>query len=102
VNVLFPFLAFMIEDMGHGGSELGYYAGGLAASFCGAQFCSSVAWGIISDKYGRKPAVIIGTLGAAIGMLIFGFAKEYWQAVLGRLIAGFLSGNLGVLKSFLR
>lgn len=101
VNVLFPFLAFMIEDMGHGGHELGYYAGGLAAAFCGAQFSSSVAWGMISDNYGRKPAVFLGTLGTAIGMLVFGTAKTYWQAVLGRIIGGILCGNLGVVKSFL-
>ena len=91
----------MIEDMGHGGHELGYYAGGLAASFCGAQFCSSVAWGIFSDRYGRKPAIILGTFGAGVGMLIFGTAKVYWQAVLGRVIGGLLCGNLGVLKSLL-
>jgi MFS family permease len=91
----------MIEDMGHGGHELGYYAGGLAAAFCGAQFSSSVAWGMVSDNYGRKPAVFLGTLGTAIGMLVFGTAKTYWQAVLGRIIGGVLCGNLGVVKSFL-
>ena len=56
------------------------------ASFCGAQFCSSIIWGRISDAYGRKPAVIAGTLGAAVGMLVFGFAKTYTQAVLGKRI----------------
>jgi len=29
INVLFPFLAFMVESFGYGGPELGYYAGGL-------------------------------------------------------------------------
>lgn len=91
----------MVEDLGYGGSKLGYYAGGLAASFCGAQFCSSILWGVFSDKYGRKPAIAIGTLGAAIGMLIFGSATNYSSALVGRIISGLLSGNLGVLKSFL-
>jgi Major Facilitator Superfamily len=99
--VLFPFVAFMVEDLGYGGSQLGYYAGGLAASFCGAQFCSSILWGMFSDKYGRKPAIGIGTLGAAVGMLIFGSATNYTYALLGRILSGLLSGNLGVLKSFL-
>ena len=101
VNVLFPFVAFMVEDLGYGGSQLGYYAGGLAASFCGAQFCSSILWGMFSDKYGRKPAIAIGTLGAAVGMIIFGCATNYTNALIGRIISGLLSGNLGVLKSFL-
>jgi len=81
VNVLFPFLAFMVEDMGYTGEQLGYHAGILAASFCAAQFCTSVPWGMISDKYGRKPAIVAGTLGAAVGMLIFGLAKTYPQGI---------------------
>ena len=39
VNIvfLFPFMAFMLEDMGFTGHRLGYYCGGLAASFCSGQ-----------------------------------------------------------------
>lgn len=81
VNVLFPFLAFMIEDMGYSGDQLGYHAGVLAASFCAAQFCSSIPWGIISDRFGRKPAIVLGTFGAAIGMVIFGAAKTFPQGI---------------------
>lgn len=101
INVLFPFLAFMVEDFGYTGAHLGYAAGLLAASFCGAQFLSSTVWGMLSDKYGRKPCILLGTLGAALGMLVFGTAKSYPQAVVGRCLSGLLSGNLGVLKSFL-
>lgn len=101
VNVLFPFLAFMTEDLGYTGHRLGYYAGGLAATFCAAQFCSSMLWGVFSDRYGRKPAVVLGVLGAGLGMAVFGFATTYTQAIIGRALSGFLSGNLGVIKSFL-
>jgi MFS family permease len=94
-------MAFMVEDMGYTGHRLGYYVGGLAASFCAAQFCSSVFWGMVSDRYGRKVALITGTFGAAFGMLVFGSAKTFAQAVIGRVIGGFLSGNIGVMKSFL-
>jgi MFS family permease len=94
-------MAFMVEDFGYHGHELGYYVGGLASAFCAAQFCSSVFWGKISDTYGRKVAVISGTFGTAVGMLVFGTAKTYPQAICGRLLSGFLSGNLGVMKCFL-
>jgi hypothetical protein len=101
VNVLFPFLAFMVEDFGYEGHMLGYYAGFLAACFSGAQFFSSYFWGKASDIFGRKPAMTVGLLGAALGMLVFGTSRSYAQAVSGRLIAGFLSGNLGIIKTYL-
>ncbi len=47
----------------------------MAATFSGAQFCSSILWGIISDRYGRKAAIVYGVVGAAAGMAIFGSAK---------------------------
>lgn len=101
VNVLFPFLAFMVEDFGYGGSKLGIYAGILAAMFCAAQLCSSLLWGMFSDAYGRRPALVLGTLGAGFGMLVFGMAETYTVAVVGRLLSGVLSGNLGVVKCYL-
>lgn len=51
--------------------------------------------------FGRRPAVILGSFGTGLGMLVFGFSKSYSQAVLGRFISGLLCGNIGVLKSFL-
>ena len=100
INILFPYLAFMVEDFGFKGDRLGYYAGFLAASFCAAQCCSSILWGLFSDNFGRKPAIIIGTLGTSIGILLFGFSSTYTFAILARMMSGFLSGNLGVVKTF--
>jgi len=94
-------MAFMVEDFGYSEAELGRYVGVLAASFGFGQMCSSLMWGKLSDKYGRKPVLLFGTFSAGMCMLIFGSAKSYGQAVLGRYLSGFLSGNLGVLKSVL-
>jgi len=101
INVLFPFVAFMVEDMGFTGNALGYHAGLMAAAFCFAQFFTAVPWGMVSDKYGRRPTIIVGTLGSGLGMLVFGLARTFPQAVAARVLSGLLSGNLGVVKSLL-
>ncbi|CAM9383191.1 unnamed protein product, partial [Ectocarpus fasciculatus] len=101
INVLFPFVAFMVEDFGYTGKELGYHVGALAATFCLAQFLSSVPWGALSDRVGRKPPVVLGVLGSAMGMVVLGFSETYGQAIAGRAISGLLTGNVGILKSFL-
>ena len=69
----------MVEDMGYTGAELGYHAGLMAAAFCFAQFCTAVPWGMISDNYGRKPTIIIGTIGAGMGMVLFGMSRTFPQ-----------------------
>ena len=81
LEILFPFLVFMIEDFGYSHQQQGYYTGLLAASFCSAQFCTSMLWCRFSDYYGRKTAIIAGTLGSIIGLAIFGTAKTYSQGI---------------------
>lgn len=55
-----------------------------------------MGWGALSDRYGRKPVVLIGLGGVAISSLIFGLAKSYWVALLARFIGGALNGNVAV------
>lgn len=100
INVLFPFLVFMIESFGYDGNSLGIHAGILAGCFCGAQFFSSMFWGMMSDKIGLKPCLVIGTLGGSAVFIFFGFSSNFYQAVAARSLAGLLNGNIGVLKSF--
>lgn len=71
----------MVEDLGYRKERLGVYTGILAASFCSAQFLSSLPWSWVSDKYGRKAALISGLLGSAVGMAIFGTSTTYAQGI---------------------
>ena len=56
---------------------------------------------MVNFRFGRRPAVILGTIGTGFGMLVFGFSRTYTQAIIGRSMSGLLAGNVGVLKSFL-
>lgn len=50
--------------------------------------CSS-----LSDHIGRKPVVLVGTLGLAISSGMFGMTKKYWSMIATRMIAGTLGGT---------
>lgn len=56
-------------------------------------------WGRISDKYGRKPVLIMGLIGTMLSMIIFGFAKSFPVALLARAVGGALNGNIGVIQT---
>ena len=59
-------------------------------------------WGFISDRIGRRPVMLVSTLGTGLSCVLFGFSKFYWWALIARSLFGALNGNLGVAKTYLR
>jgi hypothetical protein len=90
----------MVKDL-HDGDETdaSFYAGLLVSAYAVAEALTAMGWGALSDRYGRKPIVLIGLGGVAISSLVFGLAKSYWVALLARFIGGALNGNVAVMQT---
>ena len=86
-GIIIPILPFYVEKFGGGGAEMGY----LMAIFSIMQFIFSPIWGSLSDKYGRKPIILVGTFGNAISMILLGFSNSLWMLYASRGLAGILS-----------
>ena len=52
--------------------------GVLIASFSIAQLVSAPFWGRVSDRYGRRPALLIGLTASTLAFVVFGVAKSFW------------------------
>ncbi|MGI8509697.1 MAG: MFS transporter [Gemmatimonadaceae bacterium] len=72
----------------------------LLASFTAAQLLSAPLWGRVSDKYGRRPALLIGLGAAAISYVVFAFANTFWLLLLSRLVQGAGGGTTGVVQAY--
>lgn len=77
------------------------FSGYIAGSFALCEASSGLFWGSMSDKYGRKPVIVLGLTGLTMSMLSFGMAGSFWTALLARSLGGLLNGNTGVLRSVL-
>ena len=90
----------MVKDL-HGGddTDASFYAGLLVSAYAVAEAITAMGWGVLSDRYGRKPVVLIGLGGVAISSLIFGLASTYWVALLARFVGGALNGNVAVMQT---
>ncbi len=86
-GIIIPILPFYIESFGASGKGLGF----LMAIFSIMQFIFSPIWGGYSDRFGRKPMLLIGALGNALSLLFFGLATQLWMIYLARALGGLLS-----------
>ena len=86
-GMIIPILPFYIESFGASGKGLGL----LMAIFSIMQFIFSPIWGGYSDRFGRKPMLIIGAFGNAISLVLFGLSTELWMIYAARALGGMLS-----------
>jgi len=90
----------MVKDFQSGNdTNASFYAGLLVSAFAVAEACTAMTWGTISDRYGRKPIVLIGLAGTALSSLVFGFATNFWVALAARVVGGLLNGNVAVMQT---
>lgn len=82
-------------------SKVGVYVGTIASAFALAQFITNLFWGWLSDRIGRKPVILTGTLLTAACFVAFGFCRTLWQAILVQALMGLVNGNQGVVSTCL-
>ena len=74
--------------------------GQLIASYSIAQLVAAPLWGRVSDRYGRRPALLIGLSASALAYLVFGFATSVWLLLLSRIVQGAGGGTTGVAQAY--
>ncbi|XP_030925633.1 protein ZINC INDUCED FACILITATOR 1-like isoform X2 [Quercus lobata] len=102
ISSLFPFLYFMIRDfhIAEREEDIGYYAGYVGSAFMFGRALTSVLWGMIADRYGRKPVILFGSVTLVIFNTLFGLSTNFWMAVSTRFLLGSLSGILGPMRAY--
>ncbi|KAJ5901644.1 Major facilitator superfamily domain general substrate transporter [Penicillium taxi] len=98
---IFPYVYHMVESfhVTDNDQKIAIYAGMITSSFTFAEFTAGMFWGRVSDRIGRKPVLIMGLIGTAISMVVFGFAPNLATAMIARALGGLLNGNIGVLQT---
>ncbi|EXJ79916.1 hypothetical protein A1O3_08201 [Capronia epimyces CBS 606.96] len=81
--------------------QVGVYVGVIASAFALAQLTTNFFWGWLSDRIGRKPVILLGTLFTAACFVAFGFVKTLGQAIVVQALMGLLNGNQGVVATCL-
>ena len=101
---LVPFYCKRFAEAGDGlfghALAVGTTIGLVASVFNIAQATSAPLWGRFSDRFGRRPTLLIALAGAAVGFFVFGFADALWLLLLSRIVQGAGGGTVGVIQSY--
>ncbi|CAL9132214.1 unnamed protein product [Musa acuminata var. zebrina] len=102
ISSLYPFLYFMIRDLNIAkrAQDIGFFAGFVGSAFMLGRSLTSIFWGMVADRYGRKPVIIISLFAIIVFNTLFGLSKSYWMAITTRLLLGLLSGLLGPIQAY--
>jgi DHA1 family tetracycline resistance protein-like MFS transporter len=97
VSILFPILPFLVERFRSDAVTLGL----LTSVYAIAQFLATPAIGAISDRYGRRPVMLICVLGSAVSYFMFGWAGALWVLFLSRMIDGVTGGVAATAQAYI-
>ena len=102
LNSISPYLPLMASSFPEvDPSQVGVYVGTIASSYAFAQFATNFFWGWLSDRIGRKPIILFGTLLTAACFVAFGFCRTLGQAITVQVLMGLVNGNQGVVSTCL-
>ena len=86
-GIIIPNLAYYAKDIGASPTEIAI----LLSIYSGMHLVFAPLWGRLSDKYGRKPAILLGLFGNAVALVGFGLGTNYFWLFLTRSAAGIAS-----------
>jgi len=105
LSFVLPIVPFMIKDFeGYSGAQearIGFLSGWVCASYTLGQVLAAPFWGGLSDRIGRRPVILAGMLGNAVGVTAFGLAPSLPILIAVRFAQGLSSGNVPVARSYM-
>ncbi|MFS4466299.1 TCR/Tet family MFS transporter [Maribacter sp. 2210JD10-5] len=102
IGIILPIIPDLIMELtGEGTAMAVIYGMWLTTAFAGMQFLFSPVLGEISDKFGRKPILLLALLGLSIDYLIHAWAPTIMWLFVGRFLAGITGASFTVASAYI-
>src|SRR5215472_7093634 len=98
--LMFPTLPSLLRAL-TGQSEISVLFGAMLALYAFTQFVFTPMLGVLSDRYGRRPVLLLSLAGSTINYLIMAFTPYLWLLFAGRAIAGLTAANTAVTMAYI-
>ena len=94
---MLPLLPRYARDFNASYGEIGL----LLASFSAMQFLFAPVWGRLSDRFGRRPLLMLGLAGSMASYVLFAVAHTYTLLLVSRILAGIFGATIGTAQAYI-
>jgi DHA1 family tetracycline resistance protein-like MFS transporter len=101
MGIIIPVLPQLIEDFVGSNARAGVINGVFVALWAAMQFVCLPIIGSLSDRYGRRPVILISCAGLALDYVLMALAPNLWWLAAGRIIAGITSSSFTTIYAYM-
>jgi DHA1 family tetracycline resistance protein-like MFS transporter len=100
-GLMIPVLPFLIRDFTGGDTARAAEVSGLFGTvFAVTQFFFAPVLGALSDRFGRRPVILLSNLGLGLDYLLMALAPNLSWLLVGRLVAGVTSSSFSTASAY--
>ena len=100
IGLIVPVLPALVGSFTSSQTEQAWWYGAVTFAFSIANFFTSPLLGALSDKYGRRPVLLVGFAALALSFFVTAVATELWMLIVVRLFSGAMQSNASVANAY--
>ena len=100
IGLIVPVLPPLVGKFTSDPAEQSFWYGAVAFAFGLANFFGAPMLGALSDRYGRRPVLLLGFCGLALNFFATALATALWMLIAVRLVGGALQANAAVANAY--
>jgi len=100
VGIIVPVLPALVGQFTANPVEQTYWYGLIAFTFAAASFLAAPLLGALSDRFGRRPVLLLGFCGLAINFFTTALATSLWMLLASRVVGGAMQANAAVASAY--
>jgi len=100
IGLMVPVLPALVGSFTASQTEQAWWYGAVTFTFSFANFLTSPLLGALSDRYGRRPVLLLGFFALALSFFVTALATELWMLIAVRLFSGAMQSNVSVANAY--